>query len=428
MQAKLTSGYFRYYQEDGSLAGIKLATFKNIDAANGYKLDYVRYAPVAVNFIIGRFIYWSNRKNKPQDSIIITNKDLAKTIGCHEVHASEVMNRIRDLFDLEFIRQGNRGGSRRIKLNKAFIEFLKVFTEDDYTEYVETYNITDSKELYALRQIYKYRLFSLTDNQLSDEQKLAKQEYLEYQRNFFHYVATSDKSTYKRIDFLDQHQDKLTSIEKKQLERIKKESKLGKLVHYLHKVLIKIENHISAILMRMNEEPKEETTDNTASTDRNKTKGEQATTKQVTALRQKEPEADEDHTPTLTKITGIVKFWNMMCSTGMPEVKRITEQRTHSIGKLISKYGYRKVIFAIRNTSYLYHDEDKYKYKMTLERFSVPKTIEYLIDLKDYDTRINPGMRRASGWQFMNYTTIESDMPEFRSIKEANSWLEANAS
>ena len=128
MKTKLTSGYFNYYQTDGSVAGIKLATFKGINASNGYKIDYVRYVPSAINFIIGRFIYWSDRKNKPQESIIITNKDLAKSIGCHEVHASKVMNQIKDLFSLTFERQGNRGGARRIRLNKAFIEFLKVFS------------------------------------------------------------------------------------------------------------------------------------------------------------------------------------------------------------------------------------------------------------------------------------------------------------
>lgn len=429
MKKKLTSGYFKYYQPDGSTAGIKLSTFKGINVVNSYRIDYVRYVPSAINFIIGRFIYWSDRKNKPQESIIITNKDLANSIGCHEIHASKVMNQIKDLFSLDFERHGNRGGARRIKLNKAFIEFMKVFSEDDFTAYVDQYGITDSKDLYALNQIYKHRLFSTTDSQLTKEQQESKQEYLNDQRNFLHYVATSNKSTFKRIEFLDQHQDKLTEMEKRQYQRIKEESKLGKLIHYLFNVLIKIENHISAILMRMNQETQDEPIKEDASTDRNRTKGEQQTTKQVSAVHKKEPETDEDHIPSINKTVSIITFWNMICSQGMPEVKRITEHRNHSISKLISKYGYRKVIFAVKNTSYVYHEVDKYKFKMTFERFSLPKTIDYLLDQETYDSRISDEQKMKFKNRFFSFTAIvEPDIPELESIKEANKWLEENAS
>jgi hypothetical protein len=287
------------------------------------------------------------------------------------------MKQIKRLFGLEMYREPNRGGARRVKLNRAFIEFLKVFTEDEYTMYLNEFGLTDSEDLYALRQIFNHRLFTLRDKNLNKEQQNNKEAYLEERRTHLHMVATSNVSINGRIRLIEKFQDKISPMEQKQFERIQKEQKQGKIQHYFYMVLIKIENHVRAIKKAienaLNRNNQEETP---AFTDRNRTKGEQETTKQVSAVRKKEPdqeeyskddkahgvqrkqrevvEFDENRTPTLRKVVILISLWNKVADTSMPEIKCITERKVNSISKLISKYGYREVLFAIRNTAKLY--------------------------------------------------------------------------
>jgi hypothetical protein len=53
---KITNRYVTYHLPNESTSDVKLVTFKGIKATNGYNLDYVRFVPLAVNFMIGRFI------------------------------------------------------------------------------------------------------------------------------------------------------------------------------------------------------------------------------------------------------------------------------------------------------------------------------------------------------------------------------------
>ncbi len=449
--SKITNGYVTYHLPDGSKSDVKLVTFKGINAANGYNLDYVRFVPLAVNFMIGRFIYWTNiygKSSKDAETILLSNKDLAKNIGCNEDHAQIVMSQIKRLFGLEMYREPNRGGARRVKLNRAFIEFLKVFTEDEYTMYLNEFGLTDSEDLYALRQIFNHRLFTLRDKNLNKEQQANKEQYLEERRTHFHMVATSNVSIYGRIRLIEKYQDKISPIEQKQFERIQKEQKQGKLQHYFYMVLIKIENHVRAIkkaienaLNRNNEE------ETPAFTDRNKTEGEQETTKQVSAVRKKEPdqeedskenkphefqpkqenvaEYDENRTPTLKKVVTLISLWNYVADSSMPEVMRITERKVDSISKLISKYGYREVLFAIRNTAKLYYDP-KRKHKMTIERLSNDTTFEYVLSRKDYHPSVSQQTKGKALSGMIHLSTIEDQCPDFRSIKESNSWFKEN--
>ncbi|MDA3860352.1 MAG: hypothetical protein PF445_03915, partial [Melioribacteraceae bacterium] len=78
----LKSGYINYFLADSSTAGIRVASFKNIDPQNAYTLKHRRFISNAVNLMVGTFVYWSDRYNRPQNTIIMTDNYLAKSIGC----------------------------------------------------------------------------------------------------------------------------------------------------------------------------------------------------------------------------------------------------------------------------------------------------------------------------------------------------------
>ena len=154
------------------------------------------------------------------------------------------MDRIEELFNMDFTRQKYRGGSRTVKLNKTFTDFLKIYTEQEYQTFIDVHNITGSKQLYSLRQIYEYRIWGLTGSKLSPSQKEAKKEFIHDMSNPLHFVATSNKSDQVRIDVIQKQVHKLTELQQKQLSKIRQASKLGKLIFCLHSVLIRLENKI----------------------------------------------------------------------------------------------------------------------------------------------------------------------------------------
>jgi|GEM_PF-7054492 len=448
---KLTNGYVTYHMPNGTTSDVMFHTFKNIDAVNGYRVDRAaRYAVNAVNFIIGRFIFWKNVHGTSEKGnlVIISNKDMAKNIGCSTRHVRNVFRSLERIFGLETYFEPGKGEARKVKLNRAFVEFFKVFNEDDYLDYIDEYKISDSKDLYTLRQVYEHRLFALKDKYLNKQQQASKQEFLEERRDYYHLVATSFVSVNKRIQNIKEYQDKISKREQSQFERIQEERKEGKLAFYFYMLLVKIENHVLAIkdaikkaLNRTNED------ETTAFTDRNKTKGEQETTKQVSAVHKKEPDSeidfkedkahegydqeettveyDENRTPSIKKAIMIITLWNLVADDAVPTVSRLTDKRYLSISKLISKYGYGKVIQAVRNTVKLYYDP-QLPTKITLDRFLTHKTFEYVLHLKEFSPSVVHATRaKYSGCTF-EYGELTHTCPDFHDIDQANTWLREN--
>lgn len=368
---KLTSTYIEYVTPEGETNGIKLKTFKGINATNSYSVGYVRHIAGALNYIIGSAAYWSKRKNTPQSSAIVTDLTLSKYIGCSESHASYLVAQIRDLFSMEFTRQKYQGGARTINLNKQLIDFLKIYNETDYAAYIETHEIKDPKLLYSLRQIYEYKIWEVADSQLTLHERNDKLEFIDQMRNYHHHVATSSVSNDARIKKVQNGIKYLTEMEIKQLQNVREASKLGKLAHYLFSTLIKLEQKISGIIFNQKKNKIELEANLSQGIERNINQGATVAEAKATASAQKVPE--DIITDPLFYIE-VKDAWNNMIQDQLiPVLKELTPGRIKSIDNIVKSYGKAKLLQAIYNVKNLTYDP-QYKYKMQFGRFMQDET------------------------------------------------------
>lgn len=423
---KLTSGYINYFRADGSTAGIKVVAFKNINPANSFQLDYVRFIAKGINYMISSFVYWSNRNNKPVDHIILTNKSLAKNIDCSVSHAAYVITQIKELFTMDFTRQKYRGGARTIKLNKTFIDFMKVYSEDDYTAFIEAHNIQDSDMLYALRQIYLYRVWGLADSQLSKDQKEAKKQFIEDNKDHLHFVATSNKSDLARIDYINKHSKHLSEMQTNQLSKIREASKLGKLVHYLHSVLIRLEQKISAVLFHKNKDNDISNNVKNSTINGNSNQGESVAEASAKSAAQKIPE-DSPSDMDIKDYYSFMALWNYIAiDNSMPRLEILTEARKQSIDRITKIHSKGDLLKAVKNIRHLYHDSSKYKHKITFERFIQSETFLSVLELSSFDPRVEELDLMGKIQEIRSFNTIVKEVPEFKTHKEAKEWWKLN--
>lgn len=430
---KFKEAYLNYVGPEGTVSGIKLKTFKGIDAKNSYHVDYIGFVASAVNYVVGLMAYHSNKENKFNDdpkanTVIMTSQNLAKAIGCSHQHASYVLTQLKELFNLEFTRQKWRGGARTITLNKQFIEFLKIYSEQDYSDYIEAHNITDGKLLYALRQVYNYRIWEVADSQLKPSTRQEKQDFIDKMRNHHHRVYTIDRKNDTRIRNIQKGSKYLTELELAQLDRVREESKLGKLVHYVFTVLIKLEQKISAIVYHKEKKNKESKKIDTSHIDRNMEPRETEAFVSSTAETQKIPEVHEVLTPR-DYIEVIFTWNNMIQDQAIPEVKELTPGRIKSIDSIVKSYGKEKLLQAINNVKNLEQSKN-YKYKIKFERFIQDETFVNVLELDSFNDVALPEwfegyVDSVKGDSFKSTFDI-STIPNFKTLSEAKKWYKQN--
>ncbi len=423
---KITSAYISYDLDNGSTAGVRVASFKNINPVNSFKLSHRRHIGGAVNYIVSLFAYWSDRKGKPVDRVIVTDKLLAQNIGCSKSHAFIVANQIKVLFNMEFTRQKYRGGARSVRLNKTFIDFIKIYTEEEYDAFITAHNIQDSERLYALRQVYDYRIWGLTDSQLSRTEKEAKRIYIEDMKDHLHFVATSNKSDLARIETINKYSKHLSEMQTKQLSKIREASKLGKLVHYLHKVLIRLEQKVLLIKYHAEKDKTDNNNIDPSLINRNMNPGKSAAEVGASAVAQKIPE-DDPEDMNIKDYYSFMALWNYLAIDNfMPRMEKLTEERKQSINQLAKSNSKGDLFTAVKNIRRLYHDSTKYKYKMTFERFSQDETFLHVLEINSFDPRIEDidFMDKIEGVRTLN--NIVNEIPEFITHEEAKEWWKLN--
>ncbi len=423
---KLTSGYINYQLNDESTAGIRVASFKKIDPVNSYKLKHRRYISNAINYIVGSLVYWSDRYNKPQDSVIITDSNLAKNIGCSKFHANKLMNQIEDLFTMNFTRAKYRYGARTVKLNKTFIDFIKIYTEQEYQAFIDAHNITEDKQLYALRQVYEYRIWGVTDSQLNPSQKIAKKEFIYDMSDHLHFVATADKSDLNRIKLVQKHVNTLSELQQGQLVKIREASKLGKLVFYLHSVLIRLENKVLLKEYHDNKEKESKEEQHHSRINGNQTPGENVAEASAKSVAQKKPE-DESDTMAPRDYIVFMSLWNeLSLNKSVPRLEMLTEQRKQSINQLVKIHSKGDLFKAVKNIRHLYHDSSKYKSAMKFDRFIQSETFLMILESNSFDPRLGERDWLDNINDMKRFRTIEHNVPEFNSYEEAMYYWKQN--
>ncbi|MHA1690107.1 MAG: hypothetical protein ACTSU7_00585 [Candidatus Heimdallarchaeaceae archaeon] len=427
---KLTQAYIKYQTPNGEFQGFKIKTFRGINATNAYTIGYVHHVSRAFNFILGRAAYFSNRTNKGVAEIIVSGKDLAKNIGCHPSHASYVLKSLKDLFGLEFKRRNQTGGARVITINKRMIDFLKIYSEEDFQAFIMMNDMYDHE--YILRRLYERRIWEVPDSQLNRVEQTSKKDFLDDPevKNYHHYTYSSNKSDHKRIESIDKGINKLSSMELDQLDKIKEGIKTGKLEYYLHKVLIKLEQRVSFLLRKV----KEVITPNKkqhSQIDRNTTPGTVAH-ERATAAAVKDPE--EPSVISYQELTQFFMVWNSMAlEQSMSPVKEITSNRMESINSIVRKTSKGDLFKALNNIKKLYHDNETYQYKMNLKRFTRYGNFMRVLETTKYDTRLSQFesedvmdqvAQTFNERQHLN--SIMNSVPQFNSLSEANTWFKAN--
>lgn len=401
---------------------IKIRAMKNVNPVGAYRIDYVRFIANAFNFMLGRFAYFSSINNRPIREIIVTDSDMAKSIGCHPKHSSVVLKQMRDIFDLKFERMEHRGGARKIKLNDTVIDFLHVFNETQLNNYIEQRNISDPRLVYALVQLYRYRVWTLPVSKLSPAEKIAQEAFLDAQRDYLHRVASANRSVTARYKLIESHSDILGERDRRTLKIIGNQLKDGdRLEHHWMMRLIALEQRVSAyIRVKDTKTPANEPVNHV---DREQSQAEDVDKKAASLASRKIPE-DEPVLQPNDYIDILIKWNNMIGDQAIPKVESLSKEIITSINRMNKLYGKEGIIDRIMRVAGLKHDRKKYKHKITLERFMKPETFEHIDRLKlkqnleidwlnDYMAELGVDVVKSID---------PDDVPTFESIEEAQSW------
>lgn len=422
------SAYIGYHLNDDETAGFRIKTFKNINSRNSYTVGYVHHVSRTFNFLLGRLVYFSQLYNKPVSEVIITGKDLAKNINCHKSHAAYVLNSLKEIFNLEFDRHGNFHGARTIRINKNIIDFLKVYSEEDLQAYIEYYNLHE--HAYTVRRLYERKIWEVPDSQLSRKQQKEKVEFMKDPdiHNYHHETYTKHKGDNVRIKLVETNYNKLSSVEKAQIDRIKTEKRTGKLSYYLHKVLIKLEQKISFIIDQLKRTSNVQESTQSQVTNRNTEGTETTAHKAATRAAVKNP---EDPEPALVmsyqEIMQFFMLWNSMTHLEkMDQIKVITPDRIQSINNLVKSYGKENLFKALKRIRNLYHDVDKYQYKMNFNRFIQDETFISVLETTSKDSRLDQHDWETGIANIMLDNDVINSVPEFESKSAAIAWWNEN--
>lgn len=424
----LKSAYIGYYAEDNSEQGFKIKTFRSINATNSYTIGYVHHVSRAFNFLLGRVAFFSQRLNKPVREVIITGKDLAANIGCHASHSSYVLKTLQDLFDLEFVRHNNSHGARTIKINKRIIEFLKVYSEEEFQLYMMKYDLLSKESI--LRRLYERRIWETPDSQIDSREEIkAKQVFMDQKeiKNYHHYTYTSNRDDQKRISYIEKAKNHLSEIEANQLNKIKEAKENGsKLEYYLHKVLLNLEQKISYILNYVHKQKTIQEVPTHAIIERNQEKVESEGYNSALRQAQRKPENTDDSSISYTEAVQFFTVWNTIAQAeGLNTIKEITLNRYKSLDMLCKFKSKGDLFKALSNIKKLFHDESSYKYKITFDRFCKKDTFIKLLETTNYDPRTLDTLTSwEKGVEYISVVkSIKNSVPEIKTLREANSYF-----
>ena len=424
----ITEAYIGYHT-NSDVQGMKIKTFKNLNAANAYDIDYVRYIANAYNFILGRFAYFSRRANKPVSEIIVTDADLSRNIGCHVKHSSVVLNQLKALFDLSFERKSHFG-ARYITNNEKMVKFLTMFTESELEDYIETQKLKSKDLIYAIYHLFRYRVWTVSDSKLSPSQKQKKQAHQERYRDYYHQVYSSNRSDFVRIELIEEHQELLNEKELGQLANIKEARKQGKLSFYWNKILIRLEQKITAIIHIKANEPSDQL--ETMPRERKyNDKVKDVAKASATSRAQRLPEDTIEEVLSLQDVLEVCVTWNNMIEDqAIPFIKEIDHTLITSLNQMAKKHGKEELKETIKKVKSLYHDS-KYRYKMTIERFLRNDTFNMLKNSTSSKVDVDVDWVKEylvkQGESEHTYHSLDQ-LPAIKSLEELNEFLNTTIS
>lgn len=421
---KLKSTYVKYYDDHtGEENEIKLVTHNSNDARIFYKTDYNTYISNAINYIIGTFAWANKIRNRPQSHVYISNKNLAKNIGCSYGHASYIMDQLKEIFNLVVTNERGRSKAREVKLSKTLIDFTQIYSDEQLSEFIDNHNISE-ENIFAVQQVYRYLGWGITPNKLKPSQREIRREYMsdEERRNFWHYAATSHYKVGTRVKKIEENVQLLSEQQQKQFEHLKKVIKPGKkLIKYWHNILIKLQQVISWLTRTKENVTEQEQT--TSVNNENLNKESSVAHEAATAEHQKKPEDIRTVAQKLQFMAKVIMSWNERAErNNLPPVKRLTDERYNSLLAIMEEYNESEILQALNRIEYIHQGSD-YDHKFTFSRFMTPDRILYALEYdKDSLNAITVDVMDQVTNNF-NLQRQYSALPEFNSINQVNLFI-----
>jgi len=421
----------KYVAHDGTYKKMKLQAINGVNISNSFNIPYVRGAVGVFNLILSRFMYYGNKYNKAQELIYMSGAEASVIINRCESQFFNIIRSFERIFDIKIKRAHESHGANTFRLSEQTIEFLYVYNQVQLESYIEKYKI-DEIDQYALRQIYNYRVVRPTDGNLFGENRRNFYSFIKDRkhRDFLHFCAQNNITPESRVVEIEANTDFLSPKQREQLANIKallKETP-GKLKHYFHWLLIKIQQFVSFKKnideITNKKTDKENTRKPSQIVSRNRTEGEQRTTDEVAQAHKKDPQE-----VSFQDIVEVATLWNIMASgREMDPIIKLTDKKIESIYNLVKSHTKENVIYTVKNTGNLYKADNMinliqfkdFIYNSTDEHSRFNKVASKNIA----DTRLSINYNIENSERWFKFTSIE--VPEFKSKAEAKSWFKSN--
>ncbi len=431
----ITEAYINYKSENNEIFGVPVKIIKpDLKPKNFNKLGYMHYVANAFTYMISLHTYWSDRNGANKGtSVIISNEQLADNIGCHVSTSDRVMKTLKEIFGLEYNRRHEKYGAREITINNRVIEFLKIYSLDEFYEYKIKYNLHGKKLDKALQQLFRYRAWTVKPKFLDPSQKVSLNSFLKKNQNFYHRAITDHVTDYQRIDVIKANKDKISALNITQLDRIIEEKKQGKLSQYWNKILINLQQLVTKAIQRIKRVKKDQDQESTNEIKSLiESESNQGGTVAHDSATKKQQRLPEDRLNPNEYIEVLVEWNNMLLDRDIPNIDTLDQNVINAIDKQVKSIGKSKLISCIRKISGL-DSVSNGSYKMTFNNFMTKKTID-LIDGSNIIEDV-----QASSW-FSEYMEEHlgvisvpyidcKEVPTFNNITEASTWwkeLQAN--
>lgn len=424
----VTEAYVNYKSENNEIFGVPVKIIKSdLKPKNFNKLDYIHYVANAFTYMISLHVYFSDRNgSKKETSVIISNEQLADNIGCHISTSDRIMKTLKEIFGLEYNRRHEKYGAREITINNRVIEFLKIYSLEEFYEYKAKYNLNGKKLDKALQQLFRYRAWTVKPKFLNPSQRESLNRFLKKNQNFYHRAITDHVTDYQRIDQVKANKDKISDLNITQLERIIEEKKQGKLSQYWNKILINLQQMVTKAIRRMKKIKKDQDQESTneikSLIESESNQGGSVAHDSATMKHQRLP---EDQLKPSEYLEVLVEWNNMLSDRDIPNIDALNQNVINAIDKQVKSIGKRKLISNIRKISGL-ESVSNGLYKMTFSKFMTKKTLD-LIDSSNIVEDIS-GPSWLAEYELEHFGVVSvpliawEDIPTFNTITEASTW------
>lgn len=427
------SAPIKYVDSNGEIKKKKVqAIRKDVKIPNSFKKKYNRGIAGAFNYALSTSMFYAiydkNGQKRPfpmaQDWIYLSGQNISKAVGLKDTQPYNILRSLERILDVHIVRANEKAGANKFRLSERAIEFMNIYTESKLQAFISKYQI-DKHDIYALRQLYKYRVIRLSDGNMDREEK---QEYSTFikskdHRNYIHDISRNNESDQARVNMIEMHIEFLSERQIEQLNKIKQELKNGvkRLVKRLHMNLVKLQQFITISLKRKNSFKDKETPkqDKPSLTNSESNKKETAEHASATRAAQRIPEE-----PTPGDIMEVCATWNNVVrgQEKIPHIAKMDQKTYNAICKQVKSYGKETIISSIKKVTGLTSVSGG-TFKMDIHSFMTTKTLDLIptLNIKE-DIQSDWLDDYLAESEIIAHMDLES-IPEFTSSEDAMKWF-----